>query len=259
MSIPYMTRWRSALERAHLDHRLLTPLEHSVAVAFARYANSDGTNVLASHGTVAQSLGVHTKTVSAAVRKLERLGFLRKVKRATGGRGHTESAGEYACTLPAETGSLATPSLEASRTGNPAAGQPAPKGPKQGTNWEQTGSLQTPLPTGPTEPTKKNHVDPSDRRGQSRASRSHGLSTDLQAEITAALEGHEDSEWYGGKGRCLYVTDVSALLNEVGTRLVESGRVTDPTAYLRPIVRKANYPEAMKAALVNVYYLAEAS
>lgn len=111
-----------------------------------------------------------------------------------------------------------------------------------------------PIPNPPLYKNLKKHVDPADRR------RTGGrLDEDLLAEITAALEGHGNSEWIGDKGRSIHVTDVSALLDDLGTRLVRSGRVSDPTAYLRPIVRKANYPEAMKVALVNAYYLAEAS
>lgn len=139
-AIPFMTRWRSALEHAHLDFDLLTPLEHSVAVAFARAANSDGSSILISHRSVARMLNVHVDTVGAAMRRLVRLGFFVKVRAAKGGRGRTDSSGEYRCQVPETHGAEV----------GPFAGTPD----KHPINTRDTPGPQAVLPTGPTGPTE---------------------------------------------------------------------------------------------------------
>ena len=278
--------------RDHLvrDAHIITGPAKAVLWALASYANpKTGRDAWPSTGTIAKAAGLAKSTVKEGLAELEeRFGVVVRVgmRPITDDEGNETvervinfdllaycNPGDRSPEAEAYRASLPPKPVRASRTpkaqrpGGPSGGRvtgsvPGGVGRTAARGWGAArpgGGAQRGPNKNQDKNQDKNHVDPADRSGQNRASWSHGLSTDLLAEITAALEGHEGSEWYGDKGRCLYVTDVSALLDLVGTRLVESGRVTDPTAYLRPIVRKANYPEAMKVALVNAYYLAEAS
>jgi hypothetical protein len=98
--VPFMTRWRSELEAAHLDRHDIDCVTHSVAVAFARYSKSDGSSVRVSYNTVADHVEISKRTVSRSMATLLALGFFSVVSRAKGGRGYVDSAGEFRCTIP---------------------------------------------------------------------------------------------------------------------------------------------------------------
>jgi hypothetical protein len=66
-----------------------------VALTLATYANPDGSNVFPSQGRVAKGHGISTDTVRRALRDLEALGYLLRVREATATRG-----AEYVLTLP---------------------------------------------------------------------------------------------------------------------------------------------------------------